>query len=213
VVLDAVPLLGVDATSHGYGGRLCLAVTNSIWWRRGPAPDDHMRSYPELVGLAERSGWVPDAPRLVRAATGQRAQAARVLAEAVSLRESLFEVFSAVAAAAPPAAGHLAVIEARSASGLAALQLDRVASGGFRLRWTGSDLELPLHLISVSATLLLTAPELDRVKQCPGPTCGWVFLDTTRNRSRRWCETSECGNRNRVQAHYRRTRDGVTPPQ
>jgi predicted RNA-binding Zn ribbon-like protein len=60
--------------------------------------------------------------------------------------------------------------------------------------------------IAVSALLLLSSPEIDRVKQCPGPTCGWVFLDSSRNRSRRWCSSAECGNRHRAQEHYRRTR-------
>jgi predicted RNA-binding Zn ribbon-like protein len=54
--------------------------------------------------------------------------------------------------------------------------------------------------------LLLASIEITRVKQCPGPTCGWVFLDVTRNRSRRWCNSAECGNRSRVQAHYARTK-------
>jgi predicted RNA-binding Zn ribbon-like protein len=54
--------------------------------------------------------------------------------------------------------------------------------------------------------LLLTSAEITRVKQCPGRTCGWVFLDSTRNRSRRWCNSAECGNRSRVQAHYARSK-------
>ncbi len=200
-----MPLLGVDSTSHGYGGRLCLAVANSIWWRRGPAPEDHMRSYPELVELAQRSGWLPDPARLLRNAARRRADAEQVLAAAEQLREALFQVFSVVAAGGSAPASALATVELRGTAGLSALRLDQ-AGTAYRLGWSGADLEQPLHLIGVSAVLLLTGPELDRVKQCPGPTCGWLFLDTTRNRSRRWCEASECGNRNRVQEHYRRSR-------
>ena len=43
-----------------------------------------------------------------------------------------------------------------------------------------------------------------RLKQCPGEHCGWVFFDMTKNKSRRWCEMSVCGNRAKAKAHYRR---------
>jgi predicted RNA-binding Zn ribbon-like protein len=164
-----------------------------------------MRTYPELVELVQRCGWLPDPPRLLRNAARRRGDADLVLAAAQQLREALFQVFSAVAAGAsvPPQA--LATVELRGTAGLATLHLDP-AGTGYRLRWRGANLEQPLHLAGASAVLLLTGAEVGRVKQCPGPTCGWLFLDTTRNRSRRWCETSECGNRNRVQAHYRRSR-------
>jgi predicted RNA-binding Zn ribbon-like protein len=52
----------------------------------------------------------------------------------------------------------------------------------------------------------MTSPDLKRLKQCPGRSCGWVFLDDSRNQSRRWCDSRECGNRERVRAHYQRTR-------
>jgi predicted RNA-binding Zn ribbon-like protein len=88
---------------------------------------------------------------------------------------------------------------------LAALRLTARGDGSFALGWPDPTIDVPVQQIAVSALLLLSSQELDRVKQCPGPTCGWVFLDSTRNRSRRWCSSAECGNRNRVQAHYRRT--------
>ena len=54
---DAVSLLGVDATAHVYGGRLCLAIVNSIWYRRGPAPEEHLGTYAELIDLVAGAGW------------------------------------------------------------------------------------------------------------------------------------------------------------
>jgi predicted RNA-binding Zn ribbon-like protein len=69
----------------------------------------------------------------------------------------------------------------------------------------------PILLVAVTV-LLLASAERDRVKQCPGPTCGWLFLDSTRNRSRRWCDPAECGNRERVKAHYARQKSGNALP-
>ncbi|MCB0153982.1 MAG: CGNR zinc finger domain-containing protein, partial [Anaerolineae bacterium] len=55
-----------------------------------------------------------------------------------------------------------------------------------------------------SAAELLTSDRLNRVGQCAGESCGWLFLDTTRNHSRRWCEMEHCGNRAKAKRHYRR---------
>nr|WP_264085191.1 CGNR zinc finger domain-containing protein [Kibdelosporangium phytohabitans] len=44
------------------------------------------------------------------------------------------------------------------------------------------------------------------VGECSGPGCGWLFIDRTRNRSRQWCSSKDCGNRERARRHYRRSR-------
>ena len=62
------------------------------------------------------------------------------------------------------------------------------------IRWTGSAVEL------------LTSPDLPRVSQCAAPDCSWLFLDLTRNHSRRWCRAEGCGVRNRFRRYYARHR-------
>jgi len=52
----------------------------------------------------------------------------------------------------------------------------------------------------------LTSEELDRVRECADDRgCGYLFMDTSRNRSRKWCDMRGCGNRAKAQRHYRRT--------
>jgi predicted RNA-binding Zn ribbon-like protein len=81
----------------------------------------------------------------------------------------------------------------------------RVDAAGFVWDWGETvDLDRPLWAVARSAAELLASADLDRVRRCPGEGCGWLFLDTTRNRSRRWCETAGCGNR----AHVRGKRQG-----
>lgn len=63
----------------------------------------------------------------------------------------------------------------------------------------GSDF---LGLVLHSAVVLALAPSLQKVKACPA--CGWLFLDRTRNGSKRWCITALCGNRAKTRRHYRR---------
>ncbi len=70
-------------------------------------------------------------------------------------------------------------------------------------------LDRPLWPVAQSAVTLLTAEDLTRVKMCASTDdCGWLFLDTTRNRSRQWCDIATCGNRARARRHYARTKGG-----
>ena len=45
-----------------------------------------------------------------------------------------------------------------------------------------------------------------RIRRCEGERCVLLYYDTSRNRSRRWCDMAACGNRAKAAAHYRRTR-------
>jgi predicted RNA-binding Zn ribbon-like protein len=87
------------------------------------------------------------------------------------------------------------------------VELARSDGGGFGPRWRpADDLDLPLWQTAASAGEVLASDDLDRLKQCPGEKCGWVFIDVSSNRSRRWCDSTMCGNRARVRAHYERSR-------
>ncbi len=198
--------IGEDMTPHFWGGRLCLAAVNSILWRRSDAPVERIEGYPDLVRHVGRAGLLESPEALVAAAEADPGAARRALARAVELREALFGLFSAVTAGREPATGELAVLNASLSEGLGRLVVRPVA-GGYRAGWPHpAALDLPRWQVAVSAGQLLTSAERDRIKQCPGEPCGWLFVDASRNRSRRWCDSRECGNRERVRAHYQRTR-------
>jgi predicted RNA-binding Zn ribbon-like protein len=208
----AIPLLGRDATPHGYGGRLCLSLVNSVWWRRSAEPIEQLHEYADVLVAVARAGWLTDQVRagVEAQARKQPAAARRELAAVIELRETLHVTFAAVAAGDPPALAALRTIQDTAAAGMAGLGLLPTAGTGYELGWSHPSLDLPRRQVAVSALVLLASAELHRVKQCPGSTCGWVFLDESRNRSRRWCDSRECGNRERVRAHYERTHD-VSP--
>lgn len=79
---------------------------------------------------------------------------------------------------------------------------------GFSWRWRApvSSLEAPLWPILQSAADLLTSADLARLRQCNGHNCTWLFLDRSKNKSRRWCDMQICGNRAKSRRHYARTR-------
>ena len=132
----------------------------------------------------------------------------RVLGRAVGFREALYSTLSAFVAGVPRppdpfstvnaefvrVAPQLCVVWAKSNARIALAQADP------------RDLSAPLRAVVWSAVGLVTSDALLRIRECEAPTCRWLFLDGTRNRSRRWCDASTCGNRERVRRHYRRRR-------
>ena len=52
--------------------------------------------------------------------------------------------------------------------------------------------------VAWKAAELLELGELERIKECPGHDCAWLFFDTSKNRSRQWCSMKTCGNSAKV---------------
>ena len=78
---------------------------------------------------------------------------------------------------------------------------------GYAFIWPGTDdLARPLWPLALSAGDLLTSADRERVKECAADNCSWLFLDMSRNRSRRWCDMAVCGNR--AKARRFRAREG-----
>ena len=124
--------------------------------------------------------------------------AATTLAQAHALREAVFEVFSATAREASPAPAPLEVVNEYLPEAFARLRL-RSDGSAFHLELMREDsLDRPLWQVVRSAADLLISDRLDRVRECAAENCSWLFLDQSRNRSRRWCDMTVCGNRSKV---------------
>jgi predicted RNA-binding Zn ribbon-like protein len=87
---------------------------------------------------------------------------------------------------------------------------DRGGRAEFDWLWTDVDEHLTSILwpVARAATTLLTSPDLARVRECAGDPCGWLFLDVSKNGSRRWCDMADCGNRAKAR-RYRARRKGA----
>ena len=128
-----------------------------------------------------------------------------MLRRALALREAIHAIGAALAHDTGLPAPALAVVNREFAAAMAQARL-RPADGGFALDWAAAPtaLDSVLRPLVRSATELLLAPLRARVKQCPGHGCGWIFLDLTKNRNRRWCEMEICGSRNKVRRYRER---------
>ena len=118
----------------------------------------------------------------------------------IDLRECTYRIFAAIAHGTKPAAGDLALLhQARvQAIGAAELRWDREDGGTLEWAADGADLLRPAYPAILAAVDLLGKAREGRLRQCGNDPCGWLFLDTSRSGTRRWCSSAECGNATRV---------------
>jgi len=198
-----------DWHSHTFdlsGGALCLDFANT-WSDRDRPETDHLRAYADLLAFARQTGLLSgaEASRLAGRAEEEPQAAAAALALGRGLREDLYRIFSAAAASSAPAEEDLERLNEALPRAFSRLRLQ---CRGDELVWTWAApedlLETPLWPVLRSAAELLTSEERKLVRECAGTSCTWLFLDHSRNRSRRWCSMETCGNRAKAQRHYRR---------
>src|SRR2546425_5947362 len=191
------------------GGALALDFANTVGGTHVSPTHDHLRGYGDIVRFAALAGGLDasTAKRLGHRAEREPARAAAVYELGISLRESIWGVFSALASGEVPRDEDLELIGDAAAAGAARARLVYDRDGvGWSLPSDGDELERPLWDIARSAADLLTSTDRERVKECASTTCEWVFLDRSRNHSRRWCDMSDCGNRAKALSFQARKR-------
>lgn len=191
-----------------YAGWLCLDFANIVEARATPRPEEHLHTYQELVWWAADTGVLDQqrAVRLREQAAAEPTAAAQALAAAIELREAVFRTFHAAATGARPAATDLATITARYAEAMRNAHLDW-AAGRPTWSWDADALDQPAWAVAVSAVELATHGPLHRVKTCAADEgCAALFVDTTKNNSRRWCEMASCGNETKFRRQTARRR-------
>jgi predicted RNA-binding Zn ribbon-like protein len=198
-----------EAETHRLiGGALCLDFANTLNGHGKPAGHEYLKAYRDLAVWCRRVDILTDrdAESLIGEAARQPAPAAAAFERAIALRETIYRIFSAIAHGAPPGAADLAALNEARSEALAHSQIVPTA-GGFALDWTDkAALEWVLWPIALSAADLLTSGNRSHVRACAGQGCDWLFLDTSRNHSRRWCTMDGCGNRSKARRFYERKR-------
>ena len=195
------------------GGRTCLDFVNTASQRRVGPFKDRLQSYEDLVlwAVAAEQLTEAEATDLRRKAAADPAGAAAVLERGRELRESIYRVFSSRAAGRELPAADLKRISEEYGRAAVNRVLTPSNVGVCQFEWqTHDSLERPLWPVAVSATNLIASEDALRVKECATENCNWLFLDSSKNRSRRWCDMKECGNRAKARRHYRRTVEGAT---
>lgn len=198
------------STTAPLNERLCLDFVNTTPQHINLS-DDHLHAYADLISWGHYAGVMDDAEaqRLLDIAVRQPAEAEKALRRAIEVREALYEVLLAAAHEEAPDAQALETYNAALRETVAHL---RIEPHGDQFRWGWFDIEGQLNQILWqalwSAAELLTSNERQFLRHCDGHECDWLFLDTSRNHSRRWCDMKTCGNRAKARRHYARARAG-----
>jgi predicted RNA-binding Zn ribbon-like protein len=179
------------------GGHLALDFVNTVGGLRDdpPSADEELfDSYEEVATWCARLGVISEREAGSRRAAARRDERAakRALRRTIELRdELLYPIFRTLADGEEPPPALLERLLEEERTALARARLARTETA-FELTWPiCDDLTDPLHRIVHAATSLLTTGPLDRLGTCAN--CRWLFLDQSRNRSRRWCSMDECG--------------------
>jgi predicted RNA-binding Zn ribbon-like protein len=189
------------------GGHPALDLANTIDSRRGRWGPDFLHSFDDLLVLAERTAVLDSVAvsslRQKASANPQRARA--VVAQALTLREAIHQVFIAedTGRAYPSAA--LKVVETAAREGRSRERLLHTKSG-FAWSLPFDELEDVGRAFALAALELLIARNDRReVRECKGDNCGWLFLDHSKGGHRMWCSDASCGARSRI-ARFRTRR-------
>jgi predicted RNA-binding Zn ribbon-like protein len=194
------------------GGALCLDFVNTIDPRLEPPQEDFLPTFEALIDWTAFIGAVDPAEAAALAVGAGRdpAQAAEVHTRAIELREALFELLRPPQRTGQRTAA-LTVVNEELRRALARGELTPAANR-YRLRSRPTtELDRIFWPITRSAAELLTSADIDRVRECDGRRCGWLFLDTSKAGRRRWCSMAICGNRAKARRHRESASAGANP--
>ena len=197
---------GSTASRVLVGGHPSLDLVNTMHWRLRDEPEETLSSYADLLEWARRVDLFDEAEARSLAAVAERdpAGAAGALADALELREALYLVFVAIVRDGSRDAAALEHLKTRYAEAIGSASLDHATRV---LTWDRSRVgpwrRITAPLAAAGMELFLSE-EADQVKQCADRGCGWLFLDTSKNHSRRWCSMDLCGSRDKMRRQYRR---------
>lgn len=191
------------------GGAPPLDFVNTVSSRRCEGERDLLDEYGDLIAWGRQAELIdkPRAAALRRIAVKQPARAARTLDRARKLRETLYRILTAISGGGRPGRQDIGILNDFLKDAMGHLCLEDTTEGP-RWCWRPGEVTLDSILwpIARSAADLLTSPDLERVSECDASECHWLFLDRSRNRSRRWCDMKSCGNRTKVRRHYLKKR-------
>lgn len=191
------------AASQFFGGRVCLDFANTLDWRLTDSPVELIPDYAALLAWSERRGTLPARALMkLRQHDGDSFAAHEVMRAAHLLRAQIWSLAEDLIAGRRARLGTLndRLTELPSQPGL------RVHDSRYVFDLDGSEPQQTLWPVLWSLTAVLASEDAVRLGTCRAQGCGWYFVDESPNRSRTWCSSEVCGNRERVRRAYARRR-------
>ncbi|HEY0791589.1 MAG TPA: ABATE domain-containing protein [Chthoniobacterales bacterium] len=189
------------------GGQLALDFSNTVGDHARSDATEKLHSLTDLLAWAEQAGVIQaeSAGELARRVASHPAEAQRIVKEAITLRGTLYRIFSALSHGRTVPPGDLNLLNAFLVQFPVTLQVIPESKRFLCVRQSSLlDEARLLGPIAWSAVELLSSDQLAKVRECAGNDCSWLFLDLTKNQSRCWCSMSDCGSRAKARRHYQR---------
>ena len=192
------------AATQFFGGRICLDFANTLDWRLTDTPQELIPGYASLLSWSGRRGTLAEktVAKLGALARRRAAAAVAVMEEAHALRAEILEAADGLRSGDRV---DLAPFNLRLA-GLPPQPRLIGAHPAYVHDLPGKRLEEPLWPVLWSLTALLASQDAARLGACQADGCGWLFVDESPNRSRLWCSSEVCGNRERARRAYAKRR-------
>ncbi|MBR0797753.1 CGNR zinc finger domain-containing protein [Bradyrhizobium jicamae] len=186
------------AATQFFGGRVCLDFANTLDWRTSDEPQELIPDYASLLSWSERRGTLPlAASRKLKARAASR-EAEAILQKGYALRRDIWTISDALR---DGRSADLRLVNQMLSGAPRQPELMR-QDRGYRHALAGADVSEPLWPVLWSLTALLASDDAGRIGCCEAEGCGWFFVDESPNRTRRWCSSEVCGNRERARRAY-----------
>ena len=190
---------------------ICLAYANTLFWRGRDHPTETLSNFSDLLKWLQNTAGVSaaDLRGIAQWSRAHPVKAANVFADAIALREAMYRSFAAQAAAEHTRPKDFALLQ-RALTQAPARQRLASADGGYA--WNIERLQpLAAHLLAPilwSTGDLMIKGARGNVRRCTNSKCVWLFIDASKNATRRWCDMASCGNRAKSRRHYLKTKAG-----
>jgi predicted RNA-binding Zn ribbon-like protein len=195
------------AATQFFGGRVCLDFANTLDWRLTDEPQELISDYAALLAWCAGRGILLASvvARLRACASTDTVCAQEVIREARSLRAEIWSIADALLE------GRRVDLTAinRRLQGLPPQPRLVERGGGCVYDLKGHDLTEPLWPVLWSLTAVLASEDAKRIGCCQAEGCGWYFVDESPNRTRLWCSSEVCGNRERARRAYAKRRSSA----
>jgi predicted RNA-binding Zn ribbon-like protein len=203
-------MAATDVTFQLVAGHVALDLANTLDYRFEPARRiDLIPAFGQFLDFCAQSGVISKADAKGLLARTEAPEAREAHRKAIRFREVADSMFRAIAKKKTPRAADLAELNKLLASRSIPEKVTRRGSSFEReFDDPAATADGPLWVILESAVQLLVSTEVRFVRSCKEKSCQWLFIDSSKSHSRRWCSMEICGNRNKSQRYRDRLASG-----
>jgi predicted RNA-binding Zn ribbon-like protein len=187
-------LIPRERIARQVGGHLALDFCNTAGEHLAERPDELLRDWESFLRWATQAGLI--APE----SYFELLHHIEPVGPIVRLRDAIYRVALTIAGKRRISERDLALLRDHAQARCPEIEVRNHA-----VRWKPAPRHASEQLCAVlagEALSLLCSPQAVRIGVCEGGLCGWLFLDESRGKRRRWCDMNDCGSRAKARRYY-----------